>query len=89
MRSPHRLPKRRGEQGHADPYDVPRQRRGTTPQQHGRYPDHDVLGQAGHWDEATRKVVLGRVDEVPPLRFFSAGEARTLEVLAGPRTRID
>jgi hypothetical protein len=42
-----------------------------------RYPDFDVLEQARHWDEATRAVVLERL-ETPPLRFFSAEEAATL-----------
>ena len=37
---------------------------------HGRYPDFDVLEQAAHWDEVTRKVVLDRVENVPPIRFF-------------------
>jgi gluconate 2-dehydrogenase subunit 3-like protein len=72
------LPKRRGEQAHADPADLPRQRRGTTPQMHGRYPDYDVLEQVDHWDEVTRKVVLDRVHNVPPLRFFTPHEAETL-----------
>jgi hypothetical protein len=31
---------------------------------HGRYPDFDVLAEADHWDEATRHVVLARLD--PP-----------------------
>lgn len=43
-----------------------------------RYPGYDVLKQARHWDEATRKVVLARVEQVPPIRFFSASEERTL-----------
>src|SRR5207253_5895316 len=63
----------------ADPAGLPRQRRGITPQMHGRYPDYDVLEQAGHWDEVTRRVVLGRVENVPPIRFFEPREARTLE----------
>jgi hypothetical protein len=50
----------------------------TTPQHQGRYAGYDVLTQADHWDPATRKVVLDRVHEVPPLRFFSPEEARTL-----------
>src|SRR5438876_894465 len=58
---------------------LPRQRRGTTPQMHGRYPDYDVLEQADHWDEVTRKVVLDRVENVPPIRFFEPREVRTLE----------
>jgi len=61
-----------------DPEGLPRQRRGTTPQMHGRYPDFDVLEQADHWDEVTRRVVLARL-EPPPLRFFDECEARTLE----------
>ena len=31
----------------------------------GRYPGYDVLAQAEHWDEATRALVLGRVEDVP------------------------
>jgi hypothetical protein len=72
------LPKVRGDAGPADPYDLPRQRRGTTPQMHGRYPDYDVLEQTGAWDEPTRRVVLARVDAVPPRRFFTVAEAATL-----------
>jgi len=60
-----------------DPDGLPRQRRGTTPQMHGRYPDFDVLEQSGHWDEVTRRVVLARL-RPPPLRFFDDAEARTL-----------
>ena len=44
----------------------------------GRYPDFNVLEQADHWDDVTREVVLGRVEEVPPIRFFTAAEATTL-----------
>jgi hypothetical protein len=61
-----------------DPHHLPPQRRGTTPQMVGRYPDHDVLAQAGHWDEVTRSVVLDRVENVPPIRFFDDDETRTL-----------
>jgi hypothetical protein len=45
---------------------------------HGRYPDYDVLASIEHWDSLTRRVVLARVAEVPPIRFFSAEEERTL-----------
>ncbi len=62
----------------SDPRDLPRQRRGVTPQMHGRYPDYDVLSQARHWDEATRRVVLRRARETPPIRFFSNEEIPTL-----------
>jgi len=79
----HHLPKRRtAEQAHADPYDLPRQRRGITPQMHGRYPDYDVLEQAEHWDEVTRRVVLDRVANVPEIRFFEAEELETLTAFA-------
>jgi hypothetical protein len=53
---------------------LPRQRRGITPQMHGRYPDYDVLAGARHWDPATRAAVLARVERVPHRRFFEAGE---------------
>lgn len=46
-----------------------------------RYPDADVLAQRGHWDDATRKVVLDRVHNVPPFRFFTDQERETLEAL--------
>ena len=42
----------------------------STPQMHGRYPDFDVLEQADHWDEVTRKVVLDRVENVPPIALL-------------------
>jgi hypothetical protein len=75
---PDHLPKRREHGLPADPAGLPRQRAGTTPQMHGRYPDYDVLANARHWDEITRRAILERVEHPPPLRFFSAGEARTL-----------
>ena len=83
------LPNRRGSRPPADPSKLPRQRRGTTPQMHGRYPDYDVLEQAGHWDERTRALVVGRVEQVPPIRFFSPREAATLEVLCDLLTAQD
>jgi hypothetical protein len=73
------LPNLRAAGEPADPRRLPRQRRGVTPQMHGRYPDYDVLEQASHWDEATRKVVLDRVANVPPIRFFSGTEVPTLK----------
>lgn len=57
---------------------LPRQRRGVTPQMVGRYPDFDVLDNADHWDEATRRVVLARLGPPGPLRFFSPEEEPTL-----------
>jgi Gluconate 2-dehydrogenase subunit 3 len=72
----------RPDQAKADPYDLPRQRCGITPQMHGRYPDYDVLEQQGHWDEVTRGVVLERVHDVPEIRFFEPAELDTLAAFA-------
>src|SRR5207237_652295 len=60
---------------------LPRQRRGITPGMVGRYPDFDVLEGADHWDEVTRKMILDRVRNVPPIRFFDNREAATLNAL--------
>ena len=64
----------------ASPDELPRQRNGITPQMHGRYPDYNVLDEADHWDEVTRRLVLSRVEQTPPIRFFTREEAATLEV---------
>lgn len=47
----------------------------------GYYPRFSTLDQQEFWDEATRKVVLARVEHVPPLRFFSPAEARFMQVV--------
>lgn len=47
-------------------------------QQPGYYPGYDSLGQKESWDEATRRVVVARVERVPPIRFFSLDEAHLL-----------
>ena len=39
--------------------------------QPGYYPGFQTLSQQTFWDEATRKVVKARVEQVPPIRFFS------------------
>ncbi|MHB8657998.1 MAG: gluconate 2-dehydrogenase subunit 3 family protein [Solirubrobacteraceae bacterium] len=72
------LPNRREGGEPASPDELPRQRNGVTPQMHGRYPDFNVLDEADHWDEVTRRVVMRRIEQVPPIRFFTAGEAATL-----------
>jgi hypothetical protein len=72
----------------SDPAGLPRQRRGTVPGGRGRYPDYDVLEQASHWDEATRAVVLARLDP-PPIRFFDEAEARTLAAFCDTVTAQD
>jgi hypothetical protein len=76
-------------QAHADPQNLPRQRRGTTPQLVGRYPDYDVLAEADHWDETTRRVVLDRVENVPAITFFGDAEARTLRAFCDVATAQD
>src|SRR3954447_1030972 len=78
-RDPGSLPRHRPEHVPPPPAGLPRQRRGTAPQGRSRYPDYDVLEQARHWDPATRRVVLARVEDVPRLRFFDPGEAQTLQ----------
>ena len=72
-----------------EPEGLPRQRRGTAPQAVGRYPDFDVLDTAGHWDAATRRVVLDRVERVPELRFFDEEEQSTLVPLCDRLTAQD
>jgi hypothetical protein len=83
------LPNRRPSGKPSDPYELPRQRRGRTPQMHGRYPDYDILEQAGHWDAVTREMVLGRVHNVPPIRFFTTAEAATVGALCDVLTAQD
>jgi hypothetical protein len=74
------LPNLRPDLQPADPEELPRQRNGVTPQMHGRYPDYNVLDEAEHWDETTRKLVFERLEQVPPIRFFTSSEAATLGV---------
>lgn len=80
FRAPAHLPNLRPDRQPASPERLPRQRAGVTPQMHGRYPDYDVVNEAPHWDDVTRKVVLDRIEKVPEIRFFSDTEARTLGV---------
>jgi Gluconate 2-dehydrogenase subunit 3 len=74
------LPKQRSG-GNADPAGLPRQRNGTTPQMHGRYPDFDVMQEREHWDPVTRELLERRVSQVPACRFFDEQEQRTLGTL--------
>ncbi|MGI8869180.1 MAG: gluconate 2-dehydrogenase subunit 3 family protein [Mycobacteriales bacterium] len=57
---------------------LPRQQAGVTPQMIGRYPDYDVLAASDTWDQATRRVVLARLDPPGPMRFFAAEQEPTL-----------
>ena len=74
------LPKQRSG-AEADPKGLPRQRNGTTPQMHGRYPDFDVMQDSPHWDVVTRDLLEQRVSDPPTCRFFDEGEQRTLRAL--------
>ena len=78
FRQAEHLPNLRPGKEPASPDELPRQRNGVTPQMHGRYPDYNVLDEMGHWDEVTRRVILDRVENVPPIRFFTHPEALTL-----------
>ncbi len=46
-----------------------------------RYPAADALAQRGHWDDATRRVILDRVYNVPDFRHFDDHARATLEAL--------
>ncbi|MBV9007132.1 MAG: hypothetical protein JO181_20860, partial [Solirubrobacterales bacterium] len=59
------LPNLREDRQPASPEELPRQRNGVTPQMHGRYPDFNVVDEIDHWDEATRRIVLERVEQAP------------------------
>jgi hypothetical protein len=83
------LPNRSASGEPPDPAGLPRQRRGVTPQMHGRYPDYDVIEQADHWDAVTRELVLARIDDVPSIRFFAPAEARTIAAFADDVTAQD
>jgi Gluconate 2-dehydrogenase subunit 3 len=49
--------------------------------QPGYYPGFQTLSQQAYWDEATRKVVLARVQQVPPIRFFTPEEAQLMQAV--------
>lgn len=49
--------------------------------QPGYYPGFSTLGQQKFWDAKTRSVILDRVHNVPPIRFFQPDEARLLEAI--------
>ena len=40
------------------------------------------MSQMEFWDEATRKVIVARVESVPPIRFFSPEEARLMTAVS-------
>ena len=46
--------------------------------QPGYYPGYSTLSQRKFWDDATRRTIMARVEDIPPIRFFSPDEARLL-----------
>ncbi len=81
LRDAGHLPNRRAPGDVLDPSWLPVQRRGTTPQMIGRYPDYDVLASMPNWDEATRRVVTRRLEMDRSLTFFGPGERATAQRL--------
>lgn len=49
--------------------------------QPGYYPGFSTLDQQNFWDAKTREVILDRVENVPPIRFFNAGEQALMEAI--------
>lgn len=49
--------------------------------QPGYYPGYHTLSQQAFWDAATREVILHRVNNVPPIRFFTPEEARLMQAV--------
>lgn len=49
-----------------------------------RYPNYNVLDKwsSPDWDDQTREVVRKRLEEIPPIRFFTENEASTLSAVA-------
>ncbi|HWF57962.1 MAG TPA: gluconate 2-dehydrogenase subunit 3 family protein [Candidatus Dormibacteraeota bacterium] len=79
LSTPHHLPNHRPDRQPADTSWLPRQRRGTSPQMIGRYPDYDVFDAEGTWDDATRQVIGKRMGMgTRRLAFFDAAEEATL-----------
>jgi hypothetical protein len=89
MSKPHHLPNLRPNKEPPDKSWLPRQRRGTTPQMIGRYPDFDVFDASGTWDEATAKVVLARLHLDGLFHFFAAEELATLRAFCDVATAQD
>lgn len=49
--------------------------------QPGYYPGYNTLSQQDYWDATTRRVVLDRVTNVPPIHFFSPEQATLMEAI--------
>ncbi len=55
----------------------------------GRYPDYDVMENAGNWDPATRQMIEQRLRRSGPLRFFTSSEEATLRAFCDTTTAQD
>jgi hypothetical protein len=87
---PDHLPNRRPDRQPPDKSWLPRQRRGTTPQMIGRYPDYDVFDAASTWDGATAKVIEQRMTKGSRhLSFFTANEEATVRAFCDVVTAQD
>lgn len=51
--------------------------------QPGYYPDYRCMSQKAFWDEATRKLVISRIENVPPIRFFTPEESEVMAAVCG------
>ncbi|MFL5814828.1 MAG: gluconate 2-dehydrogenase subunit 3 family protein [Bdellovibrionia bacterium] len=49
--------------------------------QPGYYPGFSTLSQKEFWDSTTRELVVHRVEDIPPLRFFNYNEAVIFEAV--------
>jgi hypothetical protein len=47
----------------------------------GYYPGFHTLDQRKFWDARTREVIVDRVTNVPPIRFFTEEQARLMEAI--------
>ena len=62
--------------------EIPKPRQILQPrEQPGYYPGYHTLSQQAFWDEATRSLILRRVEQTPPIRFFSGIERQTMEAV--------
>lgn len=78
FRRPSHLPNLRPDRQPPHPSWLPRQQVGVSPQMIGRYPTFDVLSAANTWDRATTAVVMARLEDPQPLRFFTPVQEPTL-----------
>ncbi|MBW4031969.1 MAG: gluconate 2-dehydrogenase subunit 3 family protein [Acidobacteria bacterium] len=46
-----------------------------------RFPGFNVRSQSDHWDDATRAVIVGRVNALPAVRFFTPAEEAAAKCL--------